>query len=121
MNYDDIDLPTDNIFTDFNKIYPMNPTLYNFFRIWFTQESDKSLLINNIRLYLISASNEQYDTLYEVFPKIFQNKIINNQLIIGDIQAVMNKTYKYCDYYESCYFEGKTDDEYCKIYNLKID
>lgn len=123
MNFDnDIGSHTDNIFTDFKKIYTMNPDLYNFFLGWFMLESDKSVCINNIRLYLISASNEQYNTLYEVFPKIFQNKIINNQLIIGDVKAVMNKTYKYCDYYHSGWFsDAHSDDEYCKIYNLKID
>lgn len=122
INFDnDIGSPTDNIFTDFSKIYSIK-NIYIFLEGWFMYESDKSICINNIRLYLISASDEQYDTRYEVFPKIFQNKIIGNQLIIGDIKAVMNKTYRYCDYYESIWFSGaKSDDEYCKIYNLKID
>lgn len=122
MNYDNIGIPNDNIFNDFSKICEINENLYNFSQVWFYYESDKSFIINNIRLYMISASADQYDSQYEVFPKIFQNKIIDNRLIISDIQAVMNKSYKLCDNYQSDYFnDDKSDNDYCKIYNLKMD
>ncbi len=109
----DINMGTesDNVFIDLKM-----PNVYNQVNNVFMYDSDFSIIIDNIRLYIISDNNYDY---YETFPIIFQNTLLD-KLKITDIKAVMNKQYFVSDYYYSWFFkEQETEQELCDKYNLK--
>ena len=107
---------TNNIFKDLKTIYPtINADLFNQFYDWFLYESDKSVIINNVRLYIISR-----DCKSKNFSDLFQNEI-TGKLMIKDIKAVMYKIDQSSNYYNYSWFHHDKDEapeELCKKYKL---
>lgn len=118
----DINMGNDeNIFKDLNKIYENDhQRLYQQFSDWFIHDSDKSISINKIRLYIISDHHYNYPN----FPPIFQNELTMDwELKLYNLKAVMYKKYidSDYDYYDYSWFkheECESKETLCQKYKL---
>ena len=94
--------------------------LYQQFSDWFIHDSDKSISINKIRLYIISDHHYNYPN----FPPIFQNELTMDwELKLYNIKAVMYKKYidSAYDYYDYSWFkheECESKENMCQKYKL---
>lgn len=119
----DMGIEDNNIFTDLKTLEHRN--LYHQFNTWFFYDSDKSVIINNIRLYIISD-----DHYYDNFTPIFLNQITDDwHLTIKDLKGVMNKIEKESNCYyntshgrifDTWFIHDKTQEKLSETYHIKV-